>query len=800
MARFIFLVLLSLISSSFSQDQLKSKEGYTKSQDDLVYWSNGEYEIARSKQVEVGASLSLLASVTFPVSENWGDCVWVTPGGAVWFVGSEVVDEEGTTVPGVEVFPTDQAGCGIILSEATEENLGGWNAVYSKDGVNVSLAISTENSVGELRLPENFIPKHYNVELVPNLESSGDQHTFSGSVNMLVEAVENTPLFTFHSDNLIIVEMTAFDVTGGQMVTLPLGFAYFDFQRTFVHVSLADGVEFSAGSLYEVYVKFETDQTRGSYFSYGFYHRVCSDAAGDENQCWYTQFESTNARNAFPCLDEPGLKATFDVQVGRNDEYHSLSNMPLVESVPMEGREGWVMDHFDTSVEMSPYLIAVGITDYKPLRSSTDNTTVWGPAADIDAGRGDYAIQIGPEIIKFYEEYFQVKYPLPKMDLMYEVKKGGAMENWGLILFDPRTIMLDADANDDTKWTVLSVVAHELAHQWFGNLVTTNWWSQTWLNEGFATFVSYLGTDHVDPEINSWARLYVRETQRVMKADEDTSKHWAMTDDVKDRNDIERKFGMFTYQKGGSVIRMMEQILSKETFTKGLTSYLTSFSYSSATEDDLFFHLEEAAIADGKWPQLNPFPFADIMKTWTNQAGLPVITAMKTFEEGTSIPALYFNQSWLVSNEAASEERMWDVPLTFTTVEENPQPGWEIGLPQTWISHEETGFTMAPDNSLIGVPFVVNIQGTGYYRVNYDDSNWQAIAEVLRTNRDLIHPMNRAQIICDVEALSITGHVSKAIRDDVLSYVDMETDYAPLQAFKRCTTGFKDEQDLFERI
>ena len=245
---------------------------------------------------------------------------------------------------------------------------------------------------------------------------------------------------------------------------------------------------------------------------------------------------------------------------------------------------------------------------------------------------------------------------------------------------------------------------------------------------------------------------------------------------------------------------MIEQILSRETFTKGVTSYLTSFSYSATTEEDLFFHLEEAAIADGKWPQLNPRSFVDIMKSWTNQAGIPVLTAMKTFEEGSSIPALYFNQSWLVSNEAASEERRWDIPITFTTVEENPQPGWEIGLPQTWISQDEKAFTMAPDSSLIGVPFIVNIQGTGYYRVNYDVSNWEAIAEVLRTNRDLIHPLNRAQIICDVQALAITGHVSEAVKDDVLSYVDMETDYAPLYALERCAPGFKDETDLFERI
>ena len=219
------------------------------------------------------------------------------------------------------------------------------------------------------------------------------------------------------------------------------------------------------------------------------------------------------------------------------------------------------------------------------------------------------------------------------------------MENWGLILFDPRTIMLDADANDDTRWTVLSVVAHELAHQWFGNLVTCNWWSETWLNEGFATFVSYLATEHIDPDIRGWAQILVKETRRVMWYDEDTSRHWAMTDKVADRDDIERKFGMFTYQKGGSVIRMMEQMLSKETFTKRLTKYLASNSNSSATEDDLF--LEAAAITDGKWPQENgpDSSFSEVMKSWTNQAGVPLIHASYYYPPGgKEFPSLFFNQ------------------------------------------------------------------------------------------------------------------------------------------------------------
>jgi len=342
-------------------------------------------------------------------------------------------------------------------------------------------------------------------------------------------------------------------------------------------------------------------------------------------------------------------------------------------------------------------------------------------------------------------------------------------------------------------------VAHELSHQWFGNLVTMSWWSQTWLNEGFAEYISNLASDNLDPGLNSWARFYVQESQRVMLFDENTAWHWAMSDEVSSRQDVERKFGMFTYQKGGSVIRMMEQIVSRESFIKGLTSYLTSFSYSSTNEDDLFLYLEEAAIADGKWPLLNGprNSFAEVMKGWTNQAGVPLVLVRRK-EGNPSI--LVFNQTWLVSNEATSEDRRWDIPITFTTVTKEPEPGWEIQQPQLWINQDQSETVSEPFESLIDAPFIVNIQGTGYYRVHYDDANWKSIAEILITDRDLIHPLNRAQIICDVRALYGTGHLDKEMMERVLAYEEKETDYAPLLAFQRCASEYAEEKEVLKKI
>ena len=198
-----------------------------------------------------------------------------------------------------------------------------------------------------------------------------------------------------------------------------------------------------------------------------------------------------------------------------------------------------------------------------------------------------------------------------------------------------------------------------------------DWWGQTWLNEGFAIFVSYIGAEHVDlsPTVHPWARFYVDEVQRVMKSDQDPDTHWPITDETLVHEDIQRMFGEFSYQKGGSIVGMMESILTKPTFTKGLINYLFLMRFSSVTEDDLFEHLEAAAVEDDKWPATNK-PFSEVMKSWTNQAGLPLVYA-SILDNGN----MYLNQTWLVNSGKPTEERLWHIPITLTSVEETPTLG-----------------------------------------------------------------------------------------------------------------------------
>jgi len=767
-----------------------------------LHWGNNQYDIARSP-FTVGSELILVATLGVAMEDKWEGCAWWTPQGEVWAVTDEgqVVDQDDSVVEGVESVNMGPKSCGIRLVPESELYAGQWLCIHSASDVLVVLSLETEDEVSEgLRLPELFQPLHYDLYLEPDLSqsqtstmsgstfsSSSSYHYFSGRVTMHLQALVTQDSLVFHSDELDLMLLVVRGDSGEFMKVKQI---WADFQRTTVTLIL-DPSSFIAGSTYSLEVEFVGDLERGNFYNYGFYHQACSNS-GDK-QCWFTQGEATNIRNAFPCLDEPGLKATFDVAVGRTSDYSSLSNMPLIET--QDTGTGKLVDVFDTSPIMSPYLVCVAVTDYKPVRSETDNTTVWAPAANIEAGEGDYSALVGPEVLRFYGDLYQVEYMLPKMDLVYEAHKGSAMENWGLILFDPRALMLDPSNTDpDVEFLVLSVVAHEISHQWFGNLVTMNWWDQTWLNEGFAVFVSYQATHHVNPELDSWARLYVGETQRVMLQDQNTKTHWAMSDSVSTRDDIERKFGSFTYQKGGSVIRMMEGILGEKAFIHGVVNYLSDFSYSSTVEEDLFGQLEAAGLLFGTWPQPSGpnGRFGETMKTWTDQPGLPVVTAGKECNADQTC-SLSFSQEWL-TNTPQSEGQLWDIPLTFSTVGEEPSPGWEVGLPQQWLTVDQPlARGVHLENLEPDTPFVVNIQGVGYYRVNYPESNWRALAEVLRTNRDWIHPMNRAQIICDAAQLAEVGLVTSEVKEDILSYIELEEAYAPIAAFKRCVSNFKEE-------
>ncbi|XP_034240272.1 thyrotropin-releasing hormone-degrading ectoenzyme-like [Thrips palmi] len=511
-----------------------------------------------------------------------------------------------------------------------------------------------------------------------------------------------------------------------------------------------------------------------------------------------TQLHPTNARTMFPCLDEPQHKARFTLAVARRPEHTVVANMPLRASEPRA--DGWVWDHFHTSVPMSTYLIALAVFDFKFLQltgervtqhdrvpvadavtrdvsvafrnasrdSSRDVTTrVWARPGLLH--RGEYAARIGPRVLRFFSDMFNISFPLPKQDLVAAPKlMFSAMENWGLITFREDSLLVD-EANTGSRHLVATTVAHELAHQWFGNLVTMTWWNDVWLNEGFATFMSQLGVSHVEPGWRSEGVFVLENMQGVMQDDALPSSH-AVSREVYRVGDIDNIFDAISYKKGSSLVRMMSAFLGADAFQRGLNAYLRRHAYANAAQDDLWAALTEAA-RTARRPGGARLPpgqsVKSIMDSWTLRTGFPVVDVVRDYCRGT---ANVTQRRFLVATassvttatstttattgspsaqDADAEDCCWGVPLWLKTPRNLFRPSKPTETLQ-WLQTRGAEVAGLPGSAQW---VLANGARAGFYRVNYDAANWRLLTEGL----DDLSDLERAGLVDDALALADAG-------------------------------------------
>ncbi|XP_059049682.1 aminopeptidase N-like [Achroia grisella] len=477
----------------------------------------------------------------------------------------------------------------------------------------------------------------------------------------------------------------------------------------------------------------------------GFYKSTYTNSQQEVKKLGATQFEPTSARAAFPCFDEPAFKAKFEISIAHPTNITALSNMKVINEEPITERPGWQWTHFDRSVNMSTYLVAYILSDFKSLNTtylSKDNITkpirVWTRPELIDKAK--YAISITPKLLDYYEDLFGVPYALDKLDLIAIPDfSSGAMENWGLITFRETTLLFDEkEGVPRDKQNVAIDIAHELAHQWFGNLVTMRWWTDLWLNEGFATYVEYVGVDRIEPSWNMLESL-TRDKMDLLRSDalKNTS---PVSRKVIDASEISQKFDEISYTKGSNLIRMLNHTITEDLFHKGLVIYLNDWKYTNAEENDLWAAMSKATAA---LPDFKELSLVKFMNSWTRQAGYPVVNVIRNYETGE----VEFQQRLFTSTKEPYQnmvDQLWHIPISYTALTTAARNEWSA-QPKLWLS-ERAKTVILPVNQ--SQALYINVDAVGYYRVNYDKKNWELLSKALKSGH-VNSPITKAQLIDD---------------------------------------------------
>ena len=480
----------------------------------------------------------------------------------------------------------------------------------------------------------------------------------------------------------------------------------------------------------------------------GFYKSQYKDKKGKTKYLATTQFEAADARRAFPCWDEPAVKATFDVSLLVDKHLDAISNMPVISKKKIGTK---ILYKFGQTPIMSTYLLYLGVGEFEYLHGKLRNIKIRIVTTKGNKNKGKLSLDFTKKFLGEYEKYFGIKYPLPKLDMIAIPDfAAGAMENWGAITFREAILLYDTKTSSTrTKQYIAEVISHEIAHQWFGNLVTMKWWNDLWLNESFATFMATKIVNKFYPEWDLWDQFLGDAMLEAMSLDALKNSH-PINVDVKHPAQIREIFDAISYDKGGNVLRMLENYVGIENFRKGLKYYLTQHRYSNAEGQDLWKSIGKIARK----------PVDSMMKTWIDQVGYPVVDVKRNNSK------ISLTQRRFLSDGSTSSKNRWAIPIHI-----------EEGNHERSILMKSQKSTVSLKNT--DSNFIINSGRYGFYRVQYDDNSLANLS--LLIDEKILNHVDRWSLQNDLFSQCVSG--TKQIQeylDFTTSYHD-EDDYITLQ-------------------
>jgi aminopeptidase N/puromycin-sensitive aminopeptidase len=566
------------------------------------------------------------------------------------------------------------------------------------------------------RLPKTVLPEHYTLALTPDLKAA----TFAGDETIDVTLLAPSKTITLNAIEIAFNSVKATAGTGmAQTATVSLDSD--KEQATFTFPA-----ELPAGKvkLAIAYTGILNNELRGFYLS-----------KTDKRNYAVTQFESTDARRAFPSFDEPAFKATYDISLTVDAGDTVISNTNVIADKP--AGSGLHTMSFATTPKMSTYLVAFLVGDFKCVSGESDGTPIRACATPGQEQKGKFAVEAAEYILHYYNNYFGIKYPMPKLDMIAIPDfEAGAMENFGAITYRETDLLIDEKtASLNQKKNVAVVVAHEMAHQWFGDMVTMQWWDNIWLNEGFATWMETKSVASWHPEWH-YSQDEATTLEDTLNLDSQPTTH-AIRATADTPSEINEMFDGISYGKGGAVLAMVENYLGAETFRQGVHNYLAAHLYGNATAEDFW----------GAQTANSHKPVDKIMESFVAQPGVPLIAITSDGENKVSAAQSRFYLTPGVKPAAARSEaattQSWTIPISFKGATQDSCELLGQGTPAQSLKTPAAPFLFADGG------------GKGYYRTLYPKPAYDAIISHAEAS---LSPEERISLLGNEWAMMRSGH------------------------------------------